>query len=295
VLRDELRALVAKGIDPRAHRRKARQAAVVAAENTFEAVFRRWRDFKALSLQSGHQSTLSQIDRIFAKDVLPKLGKLSAFDITVAVPQPPVSHNPFLRMDQLPEFLCKLHGYDGDINTQLGLRLLLLTGVRTGELRFATPDQFDLERGLRIIPAVIVKQLQRRAREKNREIPPYIVPLSRQGTAIVKKLLAEVQPAQRYLLPHRGDLQERISETRCFPRSAHTPPRRRWCRRVSSARSFRMVPRRDTGFRKRARKSHGADGQSAVEHSGHVGCACRPLRRQHRPARAAMTMFWCLD
>jgi len=58
-LRDEARALVAKGIDPRVHRRRARKAAVVAAENTFEAVFQRWRNFKALSLKTGRQSTLS--------------------------------------------------------------------------------------------------------------------------------------------------------------------------------------------------------------------------------------------
>lgn len=37
--RDEARALVAKGIDPRAHRREERRAAALAADNTFEAVF----------------------------------------------------------------------------------------------------------------------------------------------------------------------------------------------------------------------------------------------------------------
>jgi integrase len=54
-----------------------------------------------------------------------------------------------------------------------------LTGVRTGELRLATPDQFDLERGLWIIPAAVVKQLKLRMRKKRlraTEIPPYIVP-----------------------------------------------------------------------------------------------------------------------
>jgi integrase len=51
-------------------------------------------------------------------------------------------------MSELPVFLRKLRNYRsrGDINTQLGLRLLLLTGVRTGELRSATPEQFELER-----------------------------------------------------------------------------------------------------------------------------------------------------
>ena len=40
-LRDSARALVAKGIDPRAHRREERRAAALAADNTFEAVFHR--------------------------------------------------------------------------------------------------------------------------------------------------------------------------------------------------------------------------------------------------------------
>ncbi|MBI0473694.1 tyrosine-type recombinase/integrase, partial [Pectobacterium parmentieri] len=78
----------------------------------------------------------------------------------VAVPAPPVVHNPFLRLPELPKLLQKVRGYRGSITTQLGIRLLLLTGVRTGELRLATPEQFDLEQGLWIIPPEVVKQLQ---------------------------------------------------------------------------------------------------------------------------------------
>lgn len=153
--RDQARALIAKGIDPRVHRRQARQRSVLGADSTFKAVFDRWRDFKALTLKTGRQSTLSQIDRIFAKDVLPWLRQISVFDITrmdlldvvrrierrkafstaekcrtwfnqlfryaivefgletnpaadldiVAAPQPPVRHNPFLRMADMPALL----------------------------------------------------------------------------------------------------------------------------------------------------------------------------------------------
>ena len=264
--RDEARNLVAKGIDPRVHRRQERAAAAAATANTFEAVFRLWCDFKARALtrKTGRQSTLSQINRIFAKDVLPYLGKRSIFEVAradllevlrkierrnaltmaskcrtwfnqlfryamveanlatnpaadldiVAIPPPPVTHNPFLRMNELPAFLRKLRNYcdRGDTTTQLGLRLLLLTGVRTGELRSATPEQFELERGLWIIPPVIVKQLQEGLRLEDKDIPPYIVPLSRQAMAIVQQLLDAKRPAQRYVLSHRSDLTERISE-----------------------------------------------------------------------------------
>src|SRR3546814_19795221 len=66
----------------------------------------------------------------------------------------------------------------------------MLTGVRTGELRLATPDQFDLERGLWIIPPEVVKQLQLDMRKKGKrpqDIPPYIVPLSLQAIEIDRK------------------------------------------------------------------------------------------------------------
>lgn len=76
----------------------------------------------------------------------------------IAMPQPPVRNNPFLRMFGLPAFLRRLHQYGGRPQTVLGVRLLPLTGVRTGELRLATPDQFHLDDGLRIIQPEVVKQ-----------------------------------------------------------------------------------------------------------------------------------------
>ncbi|MFF6503391.1 tyrosine-type recombinase/integrase, partial [Pseudomonas aeruginosa] len=99
--------------------------------------------------------------------------------------------------------------------TQLGVRLLFLTGVRTGELRLAEPEQFDLDRGLWIIPPQIVKQLQdemRKAGKRPQDVPPYIVPLSLQAIEIVRYLLGAMRPAQKYLLSHRSELKKRISE-----------------------------------------------------------------------------------
>ncbi|HCT7642130.1 TPA: integrase arm-type DNA-binding domain-containing protein [Morganella morganii] len=265
-LRDQARALLAKGINPKLDRKHKRQAVKLADEHTFKAVFLQWVEHRKLELKEGRQSTLSQINRIFGKDVLPTLGKLSIYDVrrtdlldvlakieqrrafttaekvrtwfnqlfryalvkvermevnpasdldVVAVPKPPVAHNPFLRLPELPELLQKLRGYRGALTTQLGIRLLLLTGVRTGELRLATPDQFDLDKGLWTIPPEVVKQLQLDMRKKGKraqDIPPYIVPLSVQAMEIVRHLLNEVKPAQRYLLSHRSDLKKRISE-----------------------------------------------------------------------------------
>lgn len=82
------------------------------------------------------------------------------------------------------------------------------------------PEQFDLERGLWIIPPVMVKQLQQRLRLEDRDIPSYLVPLSRQAIAIVRQLLEAKSPDARYLLPHRSDPEERVSEN-TFNRALH--------------------------------------------------------------------------
>lgn len=265
-LRDEARALLAKDINPKIDRKKKFRAACLAAEHSFRAVYLQWIAHRKLELKEGRQSTLSQIHRIFDKDVLPALGTMSIYDVrrpdlltvlarieqrsafttaekvrawfrqlfrfamvkveglesnpasdldVVAVPKPPVVNNPFLRLPELPDLLHMLRCYRGTITTRLGIRLLLLTGVRTGELRLATPDQFDLERGLWIIPPEVVKQLQdgmRKRGQRPQDIPPYVVPLSAQAIEIVRYLLEQVKPAQRYLLAHRSDLKKRISE-----------------------------------------------------------------------------------
>jgi len=264
--RDEARALIAQGKNPSEQRKQQRLAVRLSSDHAFEVVFNQWIAFRRLSLKEGRQSTLSQILRIFSKDILPYLGDRSIYDVSrhvlmgvldriesrgafttaekcrtwlnqlfryalvrvaglehnpaadldvVAMPKPPVEHNPFLRMDELPQLLNKLRGYHGGQQTLLGIWLLLLTGVRTGELRLATPDQFDLERRLWVIPPEVVKQLQlkmRKSRSHASKVPPYIVPLSVQAVEVVRLLLDRVVPAQRHLLAHRSDLSKRISE-----------------------------------------------------------------------------------
>lgn len=259
--RDEAHALVSQGVDPRSNRREARWAASASTENSFRCVFTDWRAFMALSLKVGRQSTLSQIDRHFAKDIQPWLGDLPIVEVSrqyvlkvlhkierrramttaekcriwlnqlfryamvekghaanpsadldiVALPKPKVRHKPHLRMDEPPAFLNTLRAYGGHANTVLGIRLLLLTGVRTGELRAATPEQFDLERGLWMIPPEVVKQLQVCERRESEEISLYIVPAfarasvrgCRQKSSSVDEQACESRPAAPLLHSHR--------------------------------------------------------------------------------------------
>lgn len=153
--RDQARALVAKGINPRTDRKQKRQAIRLAGENTFMAVYEKWMEHRQLTLEEGRQSSLEQIRRVFKKDVFPYLKRYTIYEITrpvllevigriekreslsvaekvrtwlkqladyamvvipgmvehpaidlhvVAVPLPPVEHNPFLRMPELPCF-----------------------------------------------------------------------------------------------------------------------------------------------------------------------------------------------
>jgi integrase len=159
---------------------------------------------------------LNQMYR-FALVKVPGLEYNYASDLdVVAPPRPPTRHHPHLRLDELPALLQTLREYAGHTQTRQGLRLLLLTGVRTGELRQATPDQFDLERGLWAIPPEQVKQLQRKLRKANNaetDILPYLVPLSRQAIEIVRELLKEVKPFQRYLLRHQRNSEESVSHS----------------------------------------------------------------------------------
>ncbi|GAE50545.1 tyrosine-type recombinase/integrase [Xanthomonas arboricola] len=264
--RDQARALVAKGINPRTDRKQKRQAIRLAGENTFMAVYEKWMEHRQLTLEEGRQSSLEQIRRVFKKDVFPYLKRYTIYEITrpvllevigriekreslsvaekvrtwlkqladyamvvipgmvehpaidlhvVAVPLPPVEHNPFLRMPELPLFLQTLRKYRGMQMTQLAIRLLLLTGVRTGELRLATPDQFDLEQGLWIIPVMSLKQrkmLTKKKRKRVTDIPPYIVPLPVQAIEIVRHMLDLFKPAQTYLFPGVKRITSRMSE-----------------------------------------------------------------------------------
>ena len=152
----------------------------------------------------------------YATVAIPNMGENPAKDLeVVALPLPPVEHNPFLRMPDLPMMLQTLRKYPGRHNTQLGLRLLMLTGVRTGELRFASPDQFDLDRGLWIIPVARLKQrklLTQKKRKRLVDIPPYIVPLPVQAQEIVRHLLEQLKPAQLHLIPGDWCLKMPISE-----------------------------------------------------------------------------------
>lgn len=93
----------------------------------------------------------------------------------IRLPRP--RHNPHLTATELPEFISALDAYKGYGHTRLALNLLLLTLVRTQELRLARWDEIDFATATWRIPA-----------EKMKMREPHIVPLSRQAVAILTEL-----------------------------------------------------------------------------------------------------------
>ncbi len=92
-----------------------------------------------------------------------------------------VQHRASLPREELPEFLKLLETYDGRGRrlTQLAIKLLLLTFVRSGELRGARWNEFDFEDKVWRIPAERMKM-------KNE----HIVPLSKQSLDVLENLKA---------------------------------------------------------------------------------------------------------
>ncbi len=82
-----------------------------------------------------------------------------------------------LKAIELPEFLQKLSVYGGHPQTRLAVTLLMLTFVRTTELRGATWDELDLDQGEWRIPAERMKMRR-----------DHIVPLPRQAIAAFREL-----------------------------------------------------------------------------------------------------------
>ncbi|EIM3525943.1 tyrosine-type recombinase/integrase [Serratia marcescens] len=86
-------------------------------------------------------------------------------------------HLPFLTAQELPDFLQSLAGYTGSIITKTATYLIMYTGVRTQELRFARWQDIDLDKAMWEVPAEHMKMRR-----------PHKVPLSRQAISLLKQL-----------------------------------------------------------------------------------------------------------
>lgn len=100
-------------------------------------------------------------------------------------------HYASVTVDEFPKFLYTMHEYRDRINRQtyLGLRMLLLTFVRTNELVEAVWSEIDFDNAMWIIPANRMKMTM-----------PHMVPLSRQSIVILKEL-KQMNGHREYVFP----------------------------------------------------------------------------------------------
>ncbi|KZX57656.1 MAG: tyrosine-type recombinase/integrase [Pseudomonas sp.] len=105
----------------------------------------------------------------------------------------PAENYAHVTVKELPTLLRAISAYPHAHDLRLGLRLLMLTGVRPSELREATWEEFDRDAGLWTIPA-----------ERMKKRRPHTVPLSRQALEALEQLhrMTGIYPL---LFPGRND------------------------------------------------------------------------------------------
>ncbi|HBT3878566.1 TPA: tyrosine-type recombinase/integrase [Klebsiella pneumoniae] len=121
-------------------------------------------------------------------------------DLAGALKSPKQQHYPHLLVDQIPDFLRALSEYSGSTITRNATRLLMLTGLRTIELRASEWVDIDFDKGVWNIPAERMKMRR-----------PHLVPLSSQ----VRELLKEIHQLTgrgKYVFPGRNDAGKSMSE-----------------------------------------------------------------------------------
>ncbi|KMK44142.1 tyrosine-type recombinase/integrase [Pluralibacter gergoviae] len=121
-------------------------------------------------------------------------------DLSSALKAPKQKHFPHLSVEQIPDFLRALNDYSGSLVTRNATRLLMLTGLRTIELRASEWADIDYEKAIWNIPAERMKMRR-----------PHIVPITSQ----VKELLEEVRQLTgrgKYVFPGRNDAGKPMSE-----------------------------------------------------------------------------------
>lgn len=109
-------------------------------------------------------------------------------------------HYAHLSVSELPEFLSSIDKYMGSQIVRVALRVLILTGVRPGELRKAEWSEINFDTKVWEIPA-----------EKMKMRRPHIVPLSEQVIDLLKQI-HPISGSYQYIFPSRTDYRKHISD-----------------------------------------------------------------------------------
>lgn len=121
-------------------------------------------------------------------------------DLTSAMQGHESRHYPFLTAKQMPDFFHALSGYSGSPLVVMAARLLIITGLRTGELRGSQWSEIDLAKATWEIPAERMKMRR-----------PHVVPLSSQALTLIAQI-KELTGNYPLIFPGRNDPSKTMSE-----------------------------------------------------------------------------------
>ncbi|WP_118183394.1 tyrosine-type recombinase/integrase [Paraburkholderia phosphatilytica] len=146
------------------------------------------------------------LDAVFRRAIIS--GRVDSNPVAALKPSdvvtlPPTRHNRALEADELKHLLAAF-SVTGTPPTRLAMHLLLLTSVRTVELRSATWSEFDLEAAIWVLPGERMKMAR-----------PHVVPLSTQAIEVLKKVKEIAQPKTSvdYLFPNARDKSRTMAAT----------------------------------------------------------------------------------
>ncbi|MCK5663672.1 MAG: integrase arm-type DNA-binding domain-containing protein, partial [Thiotrichaceae bacterium] len=146
------------------------------------------------------QRALQRCGAVFAYGIAAGICERNpANDLKGALTTPKKENYKALSKKELPAFLSDLEKYEGHITTQLGLKLLIHTFVRTNELRGAKWGEFDFDAKQWIIPGDRMKMKAE-----------HIVPLSKQAVEILEQLKL-INGRYDFVLPGIKDPKKTIS------------------------------------------------------------------------------------
>ena len=136
------------------------------------------RNMEDNGILSESQKTRSIVGQVFKYAIATKRAKHNLIQDTAgAYKQPNVKHHPNFSEKELKEFLKTFADFKGNPITKLALKFLILTFVRSNELRGARWEEFDFEKNEWRIPAERMKMKEQ-----------HIVPLSKQSLALLEEI-----------------------------------------------------------------------------------------------------------
>ena len=160
------------------------------------------RDMENLGIGETTRKVKNYLSCIFAYAIAE--GQISNNPVTGITPAlkalPPASHQRSLPFSMMSDFIAAIDRDKGHPVVKLGLKLLLLTMTRTGEVRFATWDEIDFDKRLWLIPA---KRMKMRT--------DHLIPLSPAAIDILKEL-KKLTGHTRFLLRSPNTIDKPLSE-----------------------------------------------------------------------------------